>query len=219
MNLETDSTKSPAPSTSDKVTFQDVVAYLHGVTDAVEAMHRGVLSVRPGVLETPLVARANAEVAPLQGDPKPSARLTLRHGETEIELEGRIVVSQTPSPFPARPARGGTRLVDFDGTGDTAVDHNDPLLRGTLPYWAPAVSLVPLRPFAGATERPLDLEQQRYASLPYSALALSLVPIAPAIPSGWPDDGCEERVSGIRLRSAPLSAELYALTGTSDWDA
>jgi len=63
---------------------------------------------------------------------------------------------------------------------------------------------------------PLDLDDPRNAGA-YSALALSLVPIAALIPSGWPDEGSEERVSGVRLRAAPLSPELYALTGTDDW--
>ncbi len=72
--------------------------------------------------------------------------------------------------------------------------------------------LVPLCRSISISERPLDGDETE-TSLPYSALALSLVPIALGIASQWPDDG-EERVSAIRLRSAPLSPELYALTGT-----
>ena len=78
--------------------------------------------------------------------------------------------------------------------------------------------MVPLRPLAGNTDRPLDLVDQKQAEMHhavYSALALSLVPIAPVIPSAWPVEGDEgERVSGIQLRAALPSADLYALTGT-----
>jgi hypothetical protein len=209
-----------SPTTADKVSFQDVVAYLHGVTDAVQAMQKSCLSVRPSFLEASVAPLTSADVALLTPDPQPSTRLTLRHGETAIELEGRFVVSNTPVPF-ALANRSGARLIDFEGGADEA---NDARLaaaaRGTLPYWAPAVSIVPHRPFSGNTERPLDLDDQKHAEMQhtaYSALALSLVPIAAVIPSAWPIEGEEgERVSGIRLRAALPSAELYALTGTND---
>jgi hypothetical protein len=215
----------PTPTLTDKVTFQDVVAYLHGVTDAVQAMQTSCLSVRPAVFGASTAPLTSADVALLTPDPNPSARLTLRLGEAAIELEGRLVVTKTPLPFAPRPTlpnRSGARLVDFDDTGaDEASEVALAVARGTLPYWAPAVSIVPLRPFAGSTERPLDLDEQKRAEMQhtaYSALALSLVPIAPVIPSAWPVEGEEgERVSGIRLRAAPLSAELYALTGTNDY--
>ncbi len=206
---------NPSTPTGEKVSFQDVVAYLHGVSDAMQAMQKSALTVRPLAVHTPVPAQPGAEAtAP---EPKRSGRLTLRHGEAEIEIEGVLVVPQTPVPLAghATPTRGGARLLELEGAPGISNDQNE-LLRGTLPYWAPAVSVVPFRPFAGNTERPLDLDDARSAGA-YSALALSLVPIAAIIPSGWPEDGCEERVSGVRLRAAPLSAELYALTGTDDW--
>ncbi len=214
---------SPAatPALTDKVTFQDVVAYLHGVTDAVQAMQKSCLSVRPGILEASIAPLTNAEVALLTPDPPPSSRrITVRHGETEIELEGRIVVRRTPFPL-ALANRNGARLVDFEGA--PRVDANDagiPGTRSTLPYGANAISIAPFRLHAGNTERPTTLEDQNKTAMQhyaYSALAVSLVPIAPAIPSAWPVEGDEgERVSGIRLRAALPSAELYALTGTND---
>lgn len=221
MNTHNETGPSPAatPALTDKVSFQDVVAYLHGVTDAVQAMQKSCLSVRPGILEASVAPLTNAEVALLAPDPQPPARITVRHGEAAIELEGRLVVPNTPLPF-ALPNRSGARFVDFDGTPAGEAHDAGLVARGTLPYWAPAVSIAPLRPHAGNTERPLDLDDQKQAEVQhtaYSALALSLVPIGPAIPSAWPVEGDEgERVSGIRLRTALPSAELYALTGTND---
>jgi hypothetical protein len=221
MNTQNESGHSlPAtPTLTDKVTFQDVVAYLHGVTDAVQAMQKSCLSVMPAIRGASIAPVTSADVALLTPDPQPSARLTLRHGESEFEIEGRLVVPRTPLPFAAFPDRSGARLVDLESAGsDEAHDTGLSVARGTLPYGSPALSIAPYRPLAGNTERPTTLDDQNKAAMQhyaYSALALSLVPIAPVIPSAWPVEGDEgERVSGIRLRAALPSADLYALTGT-----
>jgi hypothetical protein len=221
MNTQNESGHSqPALTLTDKVTFQEVVAYLNGVTDAVQAMQKSCLSVRTEMRAASIAPLTSADVALLTPDPQPSARLTLRHGETAIELEGRLVVTKTPLPFTLA-NRSGARLLDFESGADEASETVLAVARGTLPYWAPAVSIVPLRPFSGDTERPVDLDNQKHAEMQhtaYSALALSLVPIAPLIPSGWPEEGTgEERVSGIRLRTALPSADLYELTGTNGY--
>ena len=71
--------KTPAPA--DKVTFQDVVAYLHGVTDAVQAMQKSCLSVLPDIVHGS--ASANPQSASDAGavghDAAAKTRLTLRH--------------------------------------------------------------------------------------------------------------------------------------------
>ncbi len=209
MTLHIDLAK-PSSTTGDKVGFRDVVSYLHGISDAVHAMKRSSCSGWPLVGEG-LYARPTGADSPSPNEPRKSARLTLRHGEAQIELEGMLVLAQPANPFQGVPPRGSVRFADLDGA-DSAI----PAVRSTLPYWAPAVSLVPLYQSGGGTERPADFEDHS-AWLPYSALALSLVPIAPIAPSRWPEGSGEERVSAVRLRCAPLSAEFYALTGTDDW--
>ncbi len=214
MTLHIDLAK-PSSTTGDKASFRDVVSYLHGISDAVHAMKRSACSGWPLAGEG-LYARPTGADSPSPNELRKSARLTLRHGEAQIELEGMLVLAQTANPFHGVPSRGGARLADLDGADGGGGDSAIPALRSTLPYWAPAVSLVPLHQFGGGTERPADVEDHS-AWLPYSALALSLVPIAPIAPSSWPEGPGEERVSAVRLRCAPLSAEFYALTGTDDW--
>jgi hypothetical protein len=215
MSLQVDLAK-PSSRTGAKASFRDVVSYLHGISDAVHAMKRSASSGWPLAGEGQYALPAAAGDSPSPKEHRKAARLTLRHGEAEIELEGMLVHVQTANPFHAVPSRGGARLADLEGADDGRGDSAVPALRSTLPYCAPAVSLVPLHPFGGETERPADFEDQS-AWLPYSALALSLVPIAPIAQSSWPEGGRDERVSAIRLRCAPLSAEFCALTGTDDW--
>jgi len=190
--------------------FREVVAYLRGVADAVHTVRKGASSVWP-----------SGAISDGDGDTydaaRPSTRLTLRFGEAAFELDGAVVYPKRLAAFRVLPARGGTRLFEADGAEGALVESGRGALRCTLPYTARALSVVPL-PTGGSTQRPSDPLTSPGTSEAYSALALSLVPLAHSLASCWPEKG-DERTSAVRLRCAPLSPELYALTGTDEnWE-
>jgi hypothetical protein len=116
-------------------TFREVVAYLHGVADALAA---NTTLARPlSLAPISLVPLALASLRPSSRAP---VRLTLRFGEVPFDRASvwpHVVVGAAWEP-----TRGGSRTLDlgsFEGTRSSW-----PIVkRATLPYEAPSISIAP----------------------------------------------------------------------------
>jgi hypothetical protein len=172
-------------------TFGEVIAYLHGVADA---MSTGIEPRIPSSL-VPRIATSSAlsrhlplslspSYGPLSLAPliEPTARVTLPFGQLPIERASAwpdVVVGSA-----SEPTRGGARVLDLSTAppSSPAIAARGPFLN-TLPYQAPSL-------------------------VPTASSSLRVLSVAPD--SGW----LGMRSSEVRLRAGHLSAEWYELTDT-----
>ncbi|MGA2451717.1 MAG: hypothetical protein ABTD50_23925 [Polyangiaceae bacterium] len=178
-------------ATDPATTFGEVIAYLHGIADA---MSTGVeprisTSLLPKMAATdgrsrhlPLSlspSRGPVSLAPLI---EPTERVTLPFGELPIERASAwpdVVVGSS-----SEPTRGGSRVLDLSTAppSSPAIGVRGPFLH-TLPYQAPSL-------------------------VPSAACAVRVLTVPPE--NGW----LGTRSSEVRLRAGHLSAEWYELTDT-----
>ncbi len=117
-------------SDQEPTTFREVVAYLHGVADAMA--HQRALTRPISVAPDPTAFLAN---------PTPGIRITLRFGELPYDRASvwpHVVVGSDWEP-----TRGGARTLDLGALEPSHSSWPVVLRRGTLPYEAPSISLAP----------------------------------------------------------------------------
>ncbi len=178
-------------ATDGATTFGEVIAYLHGVADA---MSNGIepripTSLVPGIATSTALSRhLPLSLSPSRGPVslapliEPSVRITLPFGELPIQRASAwpdVVVGSA-----SEPTRGGAGVLDWSTAppSSPAVPARGPFLN-TLPYEAPSLS-------------PAPSSSLRVLSVPPDA--------------GW----LGMRSSEVRLRAGHLSPEWYELTDT-----